>query len=50
MPALALLALTIWIGLSAAGMGAWLFRQERAGRRTGQWPPPGTRMLRRLSQ
>jgi hypothetical protein len=42
----ALVALQILMGLSAAGMGWYLFRMAEAGRRAGQWPPPGTRMLR----
>jgi hypothetical protein len=44
---LALVAFQIVMGLSAAGMAWWLFRVARAAQQTGQWPPPGTRMLRR---
>jgi hypothetical protein len=44
---LALVVFQIVMGLSAAGMGWWLFRVARAAQQTGQWPPPGTRMLRR---
>jgi hypothetical protein len=42
----ALVALQILMGLSAMAMGWWVLRTAQAGRRAGQWPPPGVRLLR----